>query len=330
MSESGSLRDMVARGEKISLREAFGRALVAAGERRSDFVVLDADVAGGTGAHHFKQRFPGRFFDFGIAEQNMMAAAAGLAATGVTPFVTTFAVFATMRACEQLRTFVAYPNLDVKVAGSHVGLDVGPDGATAQALEDLAMMRAIPNLTVVAPADPIEMARAVDAILDHKGPVYLRTGRSPLPTLFGPEHAFTLGRAQVLEDGNDVTLVACGTMVHRALAAAAMLRRRGVTARVVNCPTVKPLDVETIVAAALHTGAVVTCEDHSVVGGLGGAVAETLALNCPTPMAMVGVRDRFGASGDPETLAAHFGIAAGDVADAARNLVRQKATRRTA
>jgi transketolase len=316
--------------DAISLREAFGRALVAAGERRDDFVVLDADVAGGTGAHHFKQRFPARFYDFGIAEQNMMAAAAGIAATGLTPFVTTFAVFATMRACEQLRTFVAYPKLDVKVAGSHCGLDVGPDGATAQALEDLAMMRVIPNLTVVAPADPIEMGQAVEAVLDHPGPVYLRTGRSSVPTLFDAEHRFAIGRAQILEDGDDVTLVACGTMVHRALTAAALLRRRGIGARVVNCPTVKPLDVECLVESASRTGAVVTCEDHSVVGGLGGAVAEALAVRCPTPMAMVGVRDRFGASGEPEALAAHFGIAAADVAEAARVLVRAKGSRRTA
>jgi transketolase len=316
--------------DAISLREAFGRALVAAGERRDDFVVLDADVAGGTGAYHFKQRFPLRFYDFGIAEQNMMAAAAGIAATGLTPFVTTFAVFATMRACEQLRTFVAYPNLDVKVAGSHCGLDVGPDGATAQALEDLAMMRAIPNLTVVAPADPVEMAQAVDAILDRPGPVYLRTGRSPVPTLFGADHDFAIGRAQVLEDGRDVTLVACGTMVHRALAAAAMLVRRGITARVVNCPTVKPLDVDCLVESAVRTGAIVTCEDHSVIGGLGGAVAEALGVHGPTPMAMVGVRDRFGASGDPEALVAHFGIGAADIAEAARTLVRAKGARRRA
>jgi len=316
--------------DAISLREAFGRALVAAGERRDDFVVLDADVAGGTGTHRFKERFPARFWDFGIAEQNVMAAAAGIAATGVTPFVTTFAVFATMRACEQLRTFVAYPKLDVKVAGSHCGLDVGPDGATAQALEDLAITRAIPNLTVIAPADPTEMAQAVDAILDRPGPVYLRTGRSPVPALFGAGHRFAIGRAQILEEGADVTLVACGTMVHRALAAAAVLRRRGIAARVVNCPTLKPLDVDCLVDSASRTGAVVTCEDHSVVGGLGGAVAEALAVHCPTPMAMVGVRDRFGASGDPDALAAHFGIAAADVAEAARTLVRAKGARRTA
>lgn len=316
--------------ELVSLREAFGRALVDVGRRRDDFVVLDADVAGGTCTAHFKRAFPGRFYDFGIAEQNMMAAAAGIAATGVVPFVTTFAVFATMRALEQLRTFVAYPQFDVKVAGSHCGVDAGPDGATAQALEDLAITRAVPNLTVVVPADAVEMAAAVDAVLAHRGPVYLRTGRSPLPVLFGVDHRFVVGKAQVLEEGDDVTLVACGTMLHRALAAATALRHEGIRARVVNCPTVKPLDVECLVASALRTGAVVTAEDHSVVGGLGGAVAEALGEHCPVPMARVGVRDAFGASGDPLVLAQHFGLAADDVAEAARRLVRAKEKRRVA
>jgi transketolase len=314
----------------LSLREAFGRALVQAGGQRDDFLVLDADVAGGTGTHHFKHAFPARFLDFGIAEQNMMAAAAGIAATGLVPVVTTFAVFASMRALEQLRTFVAYPRLPVKVAGSHCGLDVGPDGATAQALEDLAITRAIPNLAVVVPADPVEMAAAVDAILDHPGPVYLRTGRSPVPTLFGAGHRFALGRAQVLEDGDDVTLVAAGTMVHRTLAAAAALRREGIRARVVNCPTLKPLDAGCLVESAARTGAIVTAEDHSVIGGLGGAVAEALAIRSPVPMAMVGVRDRFGASGDPEALARPFGVTADDVVAAARRLVRAKDARRVA
>ena len=313
-----------------SLREAFGRALVAAGRRRTDFVVLDADVAGGTCTAHFKAAFPGRFYDFGIAEQNMMAAAAGFAATGLIPVVTTFAVFATMRALEQLRTFIAYPRFNVKVAGSHCGLDVGPDGATAQAIEDLAITRAIPNLTVVVPADPVEMGCAVDAILAHDGPVYLRTGRSPLPVVFGAGHRFEIGRAQVLEEGSDVTLVAAGTLVHRTLAASAILRREGIRARVVNCPTLKPLDVACLVDCATRTGAIVTAEDHSVVGGLGGAVAEALAVHCPVPMAMVGVRDRFGASGDPEALAAHFGLAVADVVAAARRLVRVRDARRCA
>ena len=316
--------------EVQSLREAFGRALVAAGGRRDDLVVLDADVAGGTCTAHWKQAFPGRFYDFGIAEQNMMAAAAGLATTGLVPFVTTFAVFATMRSLEQLRTFIAYPRLNVKIAGSHCGVDAGPDGATAQAIEDLAITRAIPNLAVVVPADPVEMASAVEAVLDHHGPVYLRTGRSPLPVLFGAGHRFVLGKAQVLEEGSDVTLVAAGTMVHRTLAAAATLRRAGVRARVVNCPTLKPLDVDCLVDSASRTGAVVTAEDHSVVGGLGGAVAEALATHCPVPMAMVGVRDRFGASGEPEELAVHFGLGAADIVAAARQLVGAKAARRSA
>jgi transketolase len=316
--------------ETQSLREAFGRALAGLGARRRDFVVLDADVAGGTCTNHFKRDFPERFHDFGIAEQHMMAAAAGLATTGVIPVVTTFAVFATMRALEQLRTFVAYPRFNVKVAGSHCGVDAGPDGATAQALEDLAITRAIPNLAVVVPADPLEMEQALAAVLDHDGPVYMRTGRSPVPRLFDSGHRFALGRAQVLEEGDDVTIVAAGIMVHRALAAAAALRREGIRARVLNCPTLKPLDVERLVESAERTGAIVTAEDHSVVGGLGGAVAEALGERCPTPLALVGVRDRFGASGDPEALARHFGLTAEDVAAAARRLVRAKEARRCA
>ncbi len=316
--------------EPQSLREAFGRALATIGAVQRDFVVLDADVAGGTSTSHFRAAFPERFYDFGIAEQNMMAAASGMAAVGLRPFVTTFAVFATMRALEQLRTFVAYPRFPVTVAGSHCGLDVGPDGATAQALEDLAITRAIPNLTVVAPADPTEMAMAVQAILAHDGPVYLRTGRSPVPVLFGADHAFELGRGQVLEDGDDVTIVATGVMVHRALAAAATLRREGVRARVVNMPTIKPLDVPLLVESASRTGAIVTAEDHSIIGGLGGAVAEALAVHHPTPVAMVGVRDRFGASGEPAALATHFGIGTLDVAAAARDLVHAKGARRCA
>ena len=314
----------------ISLREAFGLALVDLARVRDDFVVLDGDVAGGTGTYHFKAAFPDRFYDFGIAEQNMMAAAAGIATTGLIPVVTTFAVFATMRSLEQLRTFVAYPRLNVKVAGSHCGLDVGPDGATAQALEDLAITRAVPNLTVVSPGDPIEMRLAVGAILDHDGPVYLRTGRSPVPTVFPADHRFTIGRAQVLEDGDAVSIVASGVMVHRALAAAAMLRREGLRARVVSCPTLKPLDVDLLVASAERTGAIVTAEDHSVIGGLGGAVAEALSEHCPVPILRVGVRDRFGASGSPDALAKHYRIEADDIATAARRLIRAKEARECA
>jgi transketolase len=317
--------------EPISLREAFGRALTDVAKRRDDFVVLDADVAGGTGTYHFREAFPDRFWDFGIAEQNMMAAAGGIAATGLKVVATTFAVFATLRACEQLRTFVAYPRLDVKVAGSHCGLDVGPDGATAQALEDLAVTRAIPNLTVLVPGDPVEMAQAVEAMLDHPGPVYLRTGRSPVPVLFDEaSHQFAIGRGQVLEEGDDVTLVACGTMLHRAVQAATALRREGIRARVVNLPTLKPLDEELLVESAARTGAIVTCEDQSVIGGLGSAVAETLGRRRPTPLAMVGVQDRFGASGDPTALAQRFGIDAAAVAAAARELARTKEARRCA
>src|SRR5215831_374617 len=235
-----------------SLREAFGKALSSLADEFPQLVVLDADIAGGTGVHHFRKSHPARFLQFGIAEQNMMAAAAGMAAVGLIPVVTTFAVFC-LRAIEQARLSIAYTKRNVKIVASHPGLDVGPDGGSAQALEDMAAFRAIPGMTVISPADPLEMALAVKAMLDFDGPVYMRTGRSPAKRVFTDGHRFEIGKGQTLREGRDVTLVACGVEVARALQAAEMLAREKIAARVVNMPTIKPIDAELLSACAEET-----------------------------------------------------------------------------
>jgi transketolase len=312
-----------------SLREAFGRALAGLAPQYPQLVVQDADIAGGTGVHHFRKAHPERFLQFGIAEQNMMAAAGGLAAVGMLPVVTTFAVFC-LRALEQARLSIAYAKRNVKIVASHPGLDVGPDGGSAQALEDLAAFRAIPGMTVISPADPIEMALATKAVLDFDGPVYMRTGRSPSTRLFADDHRFEIGRGQILCDGSDVTIVACGVEVARALGAAETLRREGIAARVVNMPTIKPIDAALLAVCAEETGALVTAEDHNIHGGLGGAVAEALAKSRPAPIEFVGLADRFGESGEPQELAEHCGIGASAIADAARRVVARKRHARAA
>ncbi len=306
-----------------SLREAFGKALAALGDEFPKLVVLDADIAGGTGVHHFRKSHPDRLIQFGIAEQNMMAAAGGMAAVGLLPVVTTFAVFC-LRAIEQARLSLCYARRNAKIVASHPGLDVGPDGGSAQALEDLAAFRAIPGMTVISPADPMEMKLATRAILEFDGPVYMRTGRSPVPRLFGDGHRFEIGKGHILSDRADVTLVACGVEVARALSAAETLAQDGISARVVNMPTLKPIDAKLLAACAAETGALVTAEDHNIHGGLGSAVAEALAATTPCPIEFVGVRDVFGASGEPDELAHHFGISAPFIADAARRVLKRK------
>ena len=309
-----------------SLREAFGKALEELAPRFPSVVVLDADVAGGTGAHHFRRAFPERFLQFGIAEQNMVAAAAGLASTGLIPVVTTFAVFH-LRALEQARLSVAYARRNVKLVASHPGLDTGPDGASAQALEDLAAFRAIPGMVVVSPADALEVEQATEAILRYDGPVYMRTGRSPARRVLPPTHRFALGKGAVLRDGGDVTLVACGVEVARSLDAAELLAGEGIAARVVDMATLKPIDEELLERCAAETGCVVTAEDHNVVGGLGGAVAEALARCRPCPVEMVGVRDSFGESGEPEELSERYGLTGPHIAAAARRALERRGAR---
>jgi transketolase len=306
-----------------SLREAFGKALSAMADEFPKVVVLDADIAGGTGVHHFRKSHPERLLQFGIAEQNMMAAAGGLAATGLIPIVTTFAVFC-LRAVEQARLSLAYTRRNAKIVASHPGLDVGPDGGSAQALEDMAAFRAIPGMTVISPADPLEMAQATRAILEFDGPVYMRTGRSPARRLFGDDHKFEIGKGEIIRDGKDVTIVACGVEVARAMDAAELLQAEGVSARVVNMATIKPIDRELLTRCAAETGAVVTAEDHNIHGGLGSAVAESLAATFPCPIEFVGVKDVFGASGEPEELAEQFGLTAPHIAAAARAAITRK------
>ena len=307
-----------------NMRDAFGKALTRLAGQRDDFVVLDADVAGGTGTHHFRAAYPDRFIQCAIAEQNMFSMAAGLASTGVIPIVTCYGVFASMRALEQARNSIAYPGFKVIIAASHLGLDVGPDGATHQALEDIAIYRAVPGIQVVSPADPHELASVLPRLLDGDSPVYLRTGRSPLPDVFAPDTAFDHGRAQVLHEGRDAAILAVGVMVHRAVAAARRLQDEGVGCRVLNMSWLKPMDEAAVLAAARETGAIVTCEDHNKYGGLGGAVAEIVGEGHPVPLRRVAIQDVYGESGDPDDLAAKYGLTTDHIMAAVRAVLRRK------
>lgn len=322
MAMSNAAPNLIAQGGD-SLREAFGKTLSSIADDHPNVVVLDADIAGGTGVHHFRSSHPDRFFQMGIAEQNMMAVAGGMAASGLLPVVTTFAVFC-LRAVEQARLSIAYSERNVKIVASHPGLDVGPDGGSAQALEDMAAFRAIPGMTVISPADPLEMALATKAILEFDGPVYMRTGRSNCESLFDKDHTFEIGKGKVIREGTDVTLVACGVEVARALKAYELLKTAGVSARVVNMPTIKPIDVELLKICAQETGCFVTCEDHNIHGGLGSAVAEALAANSPAPIEFVAVNDTFGESGEPEELAGKYGLSAPFIVSAANRAIARK------
>jgi len=306
------------------MRDAFGKALVELAAVRDDFVVLDADVAGGTGTYHFREAYPERFIQCAIAEQNMFSMAAGLAESGIIPIVTCYAVFASMRALEQARNSIAYPDFNVKIAASHLGLDVGPDGATHQALEDISIYRAIPNMTVVSPADQHELRAVLPHILDNHGPLYLRTGRSPLPDVFDADTKFEPGKAQRLAEGEDCTIMAVGVMVHRAVAAAKQLAAEGISCRVLNMSWLKPMDEEAVIKAAKETGAVVSCEDHNKYGGLGGAIMEIICENHPVPVERVAINDVFGSSGEPDDLAREYGLMPEDIAAAVRRVLKRK------
>ncbi len=315
---------MAAETRRMATRDAYGEELVEIGRENPDIVVLDADLSGSTKTSLFARVFPERFFNTGIAEANMIGIAAGLAAAGKIPFASTFAVFAPGRVYDQIRMSVAYPALGVKIAATHAGLTVGEDGASHQALEDLALARVLPNLTVIVPADGPETRAAVRAAVAHPGPVYLRLGRAPVPVIYPDGRSFTIGRYDVLKEGRDVALVASGIMVDICLQAALSLAADGVLAAVVNASTLKPLDEETLLAVAARTGAVVTAEEHSVIGGLGGAVAEFLSGTLPVPVVRVGVADRFGRSGRPDELLEAYGLTPRAVADAARKAVSLK------
>lgn len=306
-----------------SLREAFGKKLTEIANDFPDVVLLDADIAGGTGAHHFRKAYPERFFQFGIAEQNMMSAASGMAAVGLIPIVTTFAVFS-LRAYEQARLSLAYTRRNVKIVASHPGLDTGPDGASAQALEDMAAFRAIPGMVVISPADPVEMGLATEAILKFDGPIYMRSGRSPAKRLFNDDHVFEIGKGQILREGTDATVIACGVEVARSLEAAESLAQDGINVRVVNMPTIKPIDSELVIDCAIETGAIVTAEDHNIYGGLGSAVAEVLVKNMPVPQEFVGVNDCFGESGEPEELTEKYGLSGSSIVEAVKVVLGRK------
>jgi transketolase len=312
--------------DKRATREALGETLLElAAEGRDDIVALDADLAKSTTTAKFAAKYPERFFEVGIAEQNMIGTAAGLAVGGLTPFTGSFAVFATGRAYDQIRNSVCYANLNVKLTPTHAGVTVGPDGGSHQMLEDIALMRVLPGMRVLVPADYRAAKGAIRAAASTDGPVYIRLGRMPLSPVHGEDFTFEIGRAYVLREGADVTIAACGVMVERALAAADLLAGECITATVVDVSCIKPLDEATILAAARATGAVVTCEEHSVIGGLGSAIAELMGERAPMPLERVGVRDVFGTSGEPEELMRHFGLTAEDVAIAARKAVMRKA-----
>lgn len=308
----------------MATRDAYGEVLAELGAENPNIVALDADLSGSTKTGVFAKKFPERFFNMGIAEANMTCTAAGLAAVGKIPFVSTFAVFATGRAWEQIRQSLAYPKANVKVVATHGGVTVGEDGGSHQSVEDIAIMRAIPNMTVIVPADGPETKKAIRAVAAYKGPVYVRLGRNKVPSVFSDDSPFEIGKGSEVVAGSDMTFVTTGLMTAQAVAAAELLKSEGVSARVVHIGTVKPLDEAIIVKAARETGALVTAEEHSVVGGLGGAVAELLCSKQPAPLERVGINDRFGTSGKADELIKYFGLTPTDLVEAARRVLQRK------
>ncbi len=310
--------------EKIATRQAYGKALVELGQKNEDIVVLDADLAKSTMTIEFGKRFPQRFFDMGVAEQNLLGTAAGLAAGGKIPFASSFAVFATGRAYDQIRNSIAYPRLNVKIAATHAGITVGEDGASHQMLEDIALMRALPNMTVLVPADAVETRKAVFSAVEYEGPVYIRLGRPALPIIYDDSYCFRLGKASVLKEGDDVTIVSCGVMVSYTLEAAKKLQEEGISAHVINMSTIKPFDASSLIESVRKTGAVVTAEEHSIIGGLGSAVSEVISEQCPVPLFRIGVNDQFGESGPPQQLMDKYGLNIERIVEAAKMVLKKK------
>jgi transketolase len=308
----------------IATREAYGQALAALGQENPQVVVLDADLSQSTKTINFAKEFPQRFFNVGIAEQNMMGVAAGLAAAGKIPFVSTFAVFATGRAFEQIRNSIAYPHLGVKIAATHAGITVGEDGGSHQAIADIALMRVLPGMEVVVPCDARETTQAVRALAEREAPAYLRLGRLATPEINGADYQFQLGKGVLLRPGTDVVIFACGMMVAPALAAAELLAQESIQAAVANIHTIKPLDTDFIAELAASCGAAITVEEHSIIGGLGSAVAETLAEQAPVPMMRVGIQDTFGQSGSPAALLEQYGLTPMHIAAGAKKVMARK------
>ncbi len=310
--------------KSVATRAAYGNALVELGKERDDFIVMDADLAAATQTGMFKKAFPERFYDCGIAEQNMMGIAAGIAATGKKVIASSFAMFAAGRAFEQVRNSIGYPHLNVIIGATHAGISVGEDGATHQCCEDIALMRTIPGMTIINPADAVEAEKAVRAALDCDGPVYMRFGRLAVPIVFDDDYKFEIGKGVELREGNDVTIIATGLMVNEALEAYDMLKAEGISARVINIATIKPIDSEIIIKAAKETGAIVTAEEHSVIGGLGSAVSEVVCESAPVPVVKLGVYDKFGHSGPAPKLLDEFGLRAVNIVEKAKAAIALK------
>lgn len=298
--------------EQLYQRDVYGQTLVELGASDKNIVVLDADLSGSTRTNLFARQFPDRFFNFGVAEQNMVAASAGLAACGKTVFVSTFAVFATGRAWDQVRLAVSYNNFNVKIVATHAGITVGPDGASHQALEDIALMRVLPNMNIIVPCDGPQTKDAVRAAASTPGPFYIRLGRSKFPTIEN-KGEFKLGRAQLISDGSDATIVACGIMVSEALSAVKNLAQKGIKARLVNMHSIRPLDSAIILGAARETKLIVVCEEHNIIGSLASSIDEIAAENCPVKVIRVGVRNRFGQSGEPQELLKEYNLSCADI-----------------
>ncbi len=309
---------------KTATRDAYGKALVELGEKNKNVVVLDADLAAATKTGAFKKAFPERFFDTGIAESNMMSLAGGLATTGFTVFASTFAMFAAGRAFEQVRNTIGYPHLNVKIGATHAGISVGEDGASHQCCEDIALMRSIPGMVIINPADDIEARAAVFAAAEHDGPVYMRFGRLAVPRVFDEDYKFEIGKAVTLREGTDVTIIATGLMVNEAIEASKTLEAEGVSVELINMHTIKPLDKDAVIKAAKKTGCIVTAEEHNIIGGLGSAVAEAVAEEYPVPVVRVGVNDEFGKSGPAVELLHLYGLDADNIVAKAKLAISKK------
>ncbi|NLJ99271.1 MAG: transketolase family protein [Tissierellia bacterium] len=305
----------------IATRDAYGEALKELGRINKDVVVLDADLSGSTKTAVFKKEYPERFFNVGIAEQNLMGTAAGLATAGKLPFASTFAMFASGRAFEIIRNSICYPNLNVKIAATHAGITVGEDGATHQALEDISLMRSLPNMVVLSPADGVEAKQCIYKAAEHNGPVYIRLGRSKIPVIFDENYKFEIGKGVELKKGNDIALIATGIMLEKALVAAEELSKEGISARVINISTIKPIDEDIIIKAAKETKGIVTVEEHSIIGGLGSAVTEVVSENAPTYVERIGTMDVFGESGDGNELLEKYGLNVKNIIDKSKKIL---------
>ena len=314
--------------EQVPTRDGYGQGVVALGEKDPNVVVLTGDLSESTRANMFQEKFPERFIECGVAEQNMMGIAAGLALSGKIPFVSSYAVFVPGRCWDQLRVSVCYSKANVKVAGAHSGISVGPDGATHQALEDIASVRVLPNIVVEVPCDAIEAKKTTIAIGEHVGPAYFRFAREKTPVITTEEAPFKIGKAEVFKEGEDVTIIACGPLVYQSLVAAKELEKEGIKAEVINNHTIKPIDKLTLASSAKKTGAVVTVEEHQINGGLGGAVAEVLAENFPAPMERIGMPDTFGESGEPNQLLEKYGMSVKKIKEAVKGVVKRKAVKK--